>query len=329
MTDITDWPGHPDADPDCECCLGDGLQADGETPCPCIDARNEPLAAQVASLTPDDLIDLIGEFGREVYHLLDDCETSGPVGEEIHTITEDGLRKVSAILDRIEAMPFEEPGVMLGTGAMLQAAIMQTFAHPPQPSASVVEAMKHLHDIINCGNCSWSRQSARLALRALKGGDATQTAQEAVPVDLTYQQKLEALSLRFYQGMLWTPKAGDYYTTSRADLELYRVVAVEGGMVKTQYCDQSKSSAVSSWPEKEFTSEGFGPKRVWVPDFVLSAHPPQPSASVVAVERAFDKIRELNMSGRDENGHRWANSDLIDQTVTEGLVALRALKGGA
>ena len=84
------------------------------------------------NFTPDDLIDLIGEFGREVYHLLDDCETSGPVGEEIHTITEDGLRKVSAILDRIEALPFEEPGVMLGTGAMLQAAIMQTFAHPPR-----------------------------------------------------------------------------------------------------------------------------------------------------------------------------------------------------
>ena len=81
---------------------------------------------------PNDLIDLLGEFGREVYHLLDDCETSGPVGEEIHTITEDGLRKVSAILDRIEAMPFEEPGVMLGTGAMLQAAIRQTFAHPPR-----------------------------------------------------------------------------------------------------------------------------------------------------------------------------------------------------
>ena len=80
----------------------------------------------------DDLIDLIGEFGREVYYLLDDCETSGPVGEEIHTITEDGLRKVSAILDRIDALPFEEPGVMLGTGAMLQAAIMQTFAHPPR-----------------------------------------------------------------------------------------------------------------------------------------------------------------------------------------------------
>ena len=45
MNDINDWPGHPDADPDCECCLGDGLQADGETPCPCIAAA--PPAAQV------------------------------------------------------------------------------------------------------------------------------------------------------------------------------------------------------------------------------------------------------------------------------------------
>ena len=49
--------------------------------------------------------------------------------------------------------------------------VQPLYAHPPQPSASVVEAMKHLQDIINCGNCSWSRQSARLALRALKGGE--------------------------------------------------------------------------------------------------------------------------------------------------------------
>ncbi len=152
------------------------------------------------------------------------------------------------------------------------------------------------------------------ALCAPQPTPATQTAQEAVPVDLTYQQKLEALSLRFYQGMLWTPKAGDYYTTSRADLELYRVVAVEGGMVKTQYCDQSKSSAVSSWPEKEFTSEGFGPKRVWVPDFVLSAHPPQPSASVVeAMKHLHDIINCGNCSGSRQSAR----------------LALRALKGDA
>ena len=147
---------------------------------------------------------------------------------------------------------------------------------------------------------------------------AEQPAGEAVPVDLTYQQKLEALSLRFYQGMLWTPKAGDYYTTSRADLELYRVVAVEGGMVKTQYCDQSKSSAVSSWPEKEFTSEGFGPKRVWVPDFVLSAHPPQPSASVV------EALRELVTACEAYP----VNIARADAALDNARAALRALKGG-
>ena len=120
-------PDFPAVCPDC----GQHCEThNGESDCAAL--QSGEAQGQVASLTPDDLIDLIGEFGREVYHLLDDCETSGPVGEEIHTITEDGLRKVSAILDRIEAMPFEEPGVMLGTGAMLQAAIMQTFAHPPR-----------------------------------------------------------------------------------------------------------------------------------------------------------------------------------------------------
>ena len=101
-------------------------------------------AGKGGCFAPNDLIDLIGEFGREVYHLLDDCETSGPVGEEIHTITEDGLRKVSAILDRIEAMPFEEPGVMLGAGAMLQAAVMQTFATPPAPQVTVADCIAAL-----------------------------------------------------------------------------------------------------------------------------------------------------------------------------------------
>ena len=142
--------------------------------------RDEALA-QVASLTPDDLIDLIGEFGREVYHLLDDCETSGPVGEEIHTITEDGLRKVSAILDRIDDLPFEEPGVILGTGAMLQAAIMQTFAPPAPPSETVTEAQIDAIAVVLSKRIykqtegEWqpsSRQAdelARVALRALKG----------------------------------------------------------------------------------------------------------------------------------------------------------------
>ena len=45
------------------------------------------------------------------------------------------------------------------------------YLHPsPEAVGRLGEAMKHLHDIINCGNCSGSRQSARLALSALKGG---------------------------------------------------------------------------------------------------------------------------------------------------------------
>lgn len=42
-----------------------------------------------------------------------------------------------------------------------------------------------------------------------------------------------------------------------------------------------------------------------------------------ALRDVFDQIRALNLSGRDENGHRWANSDLIDQCVVSGLGLLR------
>ena len=73
------------------------------------------------------LIDLIGELGREVHYLIDGCETSGDKGDEVHTIEGQNLERVSALLDQIEALPFEEPGVILGPGAMLQAALKQTF----------------------------------------------------------------------------------------------------------------------------------------------------------------------------------------------------------
>jgi uncharacterized small protein (DUF1192 family) len=72
------------------------------------------------------ILDLIGEFGAAVYYLLDDCETSGPIGGEIHTITSYSLQKVGDLLDRIDMLPFEKSGYALGTGAMLQEAIEQT-----------------------------------------------------------------------------------------------------------------------------------------------------------------------------------------------------------
>lgn len=88
---------------------------------------------------------------------------------------------------------------------------------------------------------------------------------------LTYQQKLDALAYRFYQGAQWEPKAGDFYTTSRADLELYQVVAIENGVVKTRFTEGS--DAIAEWPEAEFLTGGFGPKRVFVPPWVIAAVP--------------------------------------------------------
>ena len=86
-------------------------------------------------------------------------------------------------------------------------------------------------------------------------------------MELSANQKLHAIANRFYQGTEWLPKAGDYYTTSRADLELYRVVKVEQGIVSTEYC--ARPGQLTDWLEHEFTSVGFGPKRVHVPDWIL------------------------------------------------------------
>lgn len=85
---------------------------------------------------------------------------------------------------------------------------------------------------------------------------------------LTAMQKLEAMGLRFYQGLDWKPEAGHLYTTSRPDLEVYEVVRVEGGKVFTRYTE-GETESVSEWPEDEFLTEGFGPNRVWVPPFIL------------------------------------------------------------
>jgi hypothetical protein len=40
------------------------------------------------------------------------------------------------------------------------------------------------------------------------------------------------------------------------------------------------------------------------------------------IRKTLNNIRELNMSGEDENGHRWANSDLIEQEIVFGLQLL-------
>lgn len=106
---------------------------------------------------------------------------------------------------------------------------------------------------------------------------------------LTPEQKLAALAHRFYANGQWTPKAGDFYTTSRADLELYQIVSIENGIVRTRYTEGSE--AISEWPESGFTSEGFGPKRVWVPPWVFSSESQQPFSRAFLLEPGVFMIK--------------------------------------
>ena len=81
---------------------------------------DDPIRRGDAPITPEGFADLIGELGREVFWLLDDGEDTGD--PDTITVTRSGFEKVSAVLDKIEALPIEIPGVHLGAGAKLQEA---------------------------------------------------------------------------------------------------------------------------------------------------------------------------------------------------------------
>lgn len=84
---------------------------------------------------------------------------------------------------------------------------------------------------------------------------------------LSPMQKLEALAQKNYRQQVWQPKQDDYYTSQRADLELYKIIEIKDGKIYTVYCDKECSPQV--WDEKDFTNNGFGLYRVHVPQWVL------------------------------------------------------------
>ncbi|KXF89772.1 hypothetical protein [Phaeobacter inhibens] len=43
--------------------------------------------------------------------------------------------------------------------------------------------------------------------------------------------------------------------------------------------------------------------------------------SATAMKQALENIRELNMTGTDDDGHRWSHSDLIEQEIVAALPA--------
>jgi hypothetical protein len=86
---------------------------------------------------------------------------------------------------------------------------------------------------------------------------------------LTTEQKLEALALKYYQDYQWQPRTGDYYTSSRNDLELYKIIYADEKFIHTVYCDPDRGKEVSVWKADEFLKD-FGLKRVHVPDWILN-----------------------------------------------------------
>ncbi|MBN9055346.1 MAG: hypothetical protein J0H80_16635 [Rhizobiales bacterium] len=143
---------------------------------------------------------------------------------------------------------------------------------------------------------------------------------------LTYQQKLDALAYRFYQGATWKPKADDFYTTSRPDLELYQVVSVEGGVVRTRYTEGS--DAISEWPEGEFLTDGFGPKRVFVPEWVICAKAAaSPHTDDLAVDRWAIAMKAKLAKKRAEGRGGWDDPEQCSAADLSYLLIQHCFKG--
>jgi hypothetical protein len=87
-------------------------------------------------------------------------------------------------------------------------------------------------------------------------------------IELTYKEKLAAISAKHYQYLKWTPKKGDYYTTVRNDLELYQIVDEDELFLYTKYCNPEKGSEISKWEKDKFLTD-FGIHRVYVPDWIF------------------------------------------------------------
>jgi hypothetical protein len=92
------------------------------------------------------------------------------------------------------------------------------------------------------------------------------------PTSLTLNQKLGALAHKYYQHAQWNPKVGDYYTSSRNDLELYQIIDEDDSHFHTIYCSNPEGER-SKWLKEEFTTQGFGLNRVHVPNFILNLDP--------------------------------------------------------
>ncbi len=83
------------------------------------------------------------------------------------------------------------------------------------------------------------------------------------------RQKLAALAMRFYQGMKWEPKVGDYYCLTRDGLELFQIRSSDGENFFLRKVGPNDAQDLSdAWPIADFQT-GFGINRVWVHPVIL------------------------------------------------------------
>lgn len=85
---------------------------------------------------------------------------------------------------------------------------------------------------------------------------------------LTSNQKLEALANKYYSNQIWNPKKGDYYTSSRNDLELYQIFNEDDKFFYTQYCSDDYGDNSEEWEKEKFLLD-FGVNRVYVPNYIF------------------------------------------------------------
>ena len=86
-------------------------------------------------------------------------------------------------------------------------------------------------------------------------------------VKLLPMQKINALANKYYSFAKWKPKNGDYYTNSRADLELYQIVDEDDQYFYTVYC-HVENCQKEKW-EKDRFLHYFGIHRVHVPEWIF------------------------------------------------------------
>lgn len=90
--------------------------------------------------------------------------------------------------------------------------------------------------------------------------------------DIAPNQKLAALSLKYYQGYDWIPEVGHYFTLSRDDFELFKIISFdeEIEVFTVANCGNDEIFEV----KKDDFLTGFGENRCWVPEWIFNSYKP-------------------------------------------------------